>query len=54
MPDGGNLTVKSYVDNSLINIDISDSGVGISQEYKEKIYYQQVTIRYKTLELRQL
>jgi two-component system, NtrC family, sensor kinase len=38
MPDGGKLSIKSYIQNNLIRIDISDSGVGISQENKEKIF----------------
>jgi two-component system NtrC family sensor kinase len=38
MPDGGHLSVKSYVENNSIRIDISDTGVGISQENMEKIF----------------
>jgi signal transduction histidine kinase len=38
MPDGGVLTVKSYIDNSAIKIDICDTGEGISSENKEKIF----------------
>ena len=38
MPDGGMLNVKSYIENDSIRINISDTGVGISQENKEKIF----------------
>ena len=38
MPDGGLLSVKSYVENNSIRIDISDTGVGISEENMEKIF----------------
>ena len=38
MPDGGLLIVRSYTDNSFIRIDITDSGMGISPENKEKIF----------------
>jgi two-component system NtrC family sensor kinase len=38
MPDGGELKVRSYVENSAIKIDIIDTGVGISPENKEKIF----------------
>jgi len=38
MPDGGLLSVKSYLDNRTIKIDISDTGEGISAENKEKIF----------------
>jgi signal transduction histidine kinase len=38
MPDGGILTVKSYVENNSIRIDISDTGVGISEENMQKIF----------------
>jgi signal transduction histidine kinase len=38
MPDGGVLSVKSYIDNSAIKIDICDTGEGISSENKEKIF----------------
>jgi two-component system NtrC family sensor kinase len=38
MPDGGELKVKSYVENNAIKIDIIDTGVGISQEIREKIF----------------
>ena len=39
MPDGGLLKVRSCVDNSsFIQIDITDTGMGISPENKEKIF----------------
>lgn len=38
MPDGGFLSVKSYVENNSIRIDINDTGVGISHENMEKIF----------------
>jgi two-component system NtrC family sensor kinase len=38
MPDGGVLTVKSYIDNCALKIDISDTGEGISPENKDKIF----------------
>jgi signal transduction histidine kinase len=38
MPDGGSLTVKSYVDDGQIRIDVGDSGVGIPPENLDKIF----------------
>ena len=38
MPDGGILSVKSFVENNNIRIDISDTGVGISEENMQKIF----------------
>ena len=38
MPDGGILNVKSAIENSSIRIDISDTGTGITEENKEKIF----------------
>ena len=38
MPDGGVLFVQSRVEGKWIRIDIRDSGVGISEENKEKIF----------------
>jgi two-component system, NtrC family, sensor kinase len=38
MPDGGILSVKSYIEDHNIRIDISDTGVGIAPENVEKIF----------------
>ena len=38
MPDGGALSVVSYVDNSSIRVDISDTGVGIPEENMDMIF----------------
>ena len=38
MPDGGTLTVKTGVENVMIRIDISDTGVGIKPENLSKIF----------------
>lgn len=38
MPDGGTLSVKSYIENNSIRIDIADTGTGISADNREKIF----------------
>jgi len=38
MPDGGTLTVKTGVENGMIRIDITDTGVGINPENLSKIF----------------
>jgi two-component system NtrC family sensor kinase len=38
MPDGGKLSIVSYVEDSSIRIDISDTGVGISEENMDKVF----------------
>ncbi|CDF79905.1 histidine kinase [Formosa agariphila KMM 3901] len=37
-PEGGNITLKITTDSKYIYIDINDSGVGISDEFKTKIF----------------
>lgn len=38
MPDAGALTVKSYVENNLLKIDVNDTGAGIPPEILDKIF----------------
>jgi two-component system NtrC family sensor kinase len=38
MPDGGILTVRSYIDNGVVKIEVSDTGVGIPAENLDKIF----------------
>ncbi|MCX8057368.1 MAG: ATP-binding protein [Ignavibacteria bacterium] len=38
MPEGGKLTVKVYCTDSFVNVDISDTGVGIPKEHLNKIF----------------
>ncbi|MPN60317.1 Sensor histidine kinase RcsC [bioreactor metagenome] len=36
--EGGNLTIKIYENNNFIHIEISDTGIGIDNKIKTKIY----------------
>lgn len=38
MPDGGTLTVKSFVNDGKVKIDVTDSGVGIPQDNLDKVF----------------
>ena len=38
MPDGGHLRVSTYVSGGLLGIDITDDGVGISEDHMNKIF----------------
>jgi two-component system NtrC family sensor kinase len=38
MPEGGNLTVKTMTKGGRIHIELSDTGVGIKEEYLEKVF----------------
>ncbi|MFH1824560.1 MAG: ATP-binding protein [Candidatus Firestonebacteria bacterium] len=37
MPDGGNVDIKTYVAENFINIEVSDTGIGIKDEYLDKV-----------------
>ncbi|MBW1849603.1 MAG: hypothetical protein JRJ27_21340 [Deltaproteobacteria bacterium] len=38
MPEGGTLTVKTSTEKDNVKIEISDTGTGIKDEYKDKIF----------------
>jgi PAS domain S-box-containing protein len=47
MPDGGNLTIKAFHDNSSLNVTVSDTGVGIPDEVKSKLFQPLMTTKSK-------
>ena len=44
-PNGGNLTIKVFHDDSGINITISDTGDGIPDEIKPKLFHPLMTTK---------
>jgi two-component system NtrC family sensor kinase len=38
MPDGGKMSIKSYVENRSLKIDVADTGTGIPKENLEKVF----------------
>jgi len=47
MPDGGNLSIKAFRDTSSINVTVSDTGVGIPDEIKPKLFQPLMTTKAK-------
>ena len=47
MPNGGNLTVSAYPKDKKIEITIEDTGVGISEEIKPKLFTPMLTTKSK-------
>ncbi len=47
MPDGGNLTIKAFHENNSVNVTISDTGVGIPDEVKPKLFQPLMTTKSK-------
>lgn len=45
MPNGGNLTVKAFQKNNHINVTVSDTGVGIPDEIKPKLFQPLMTTK---------
>ncbi len=38
MPEGGELTLKTYLEGNTIGLEVSDTGIGMSREVKEKLF----------------
>ncbi len=47
MPDGGNLTIKAFHNHNSVNVTISDTGVGIPDEIKPKLFQPLMTTKSK-------
>jgi PAS domain S-box-containing protein len=47
MPNGGNLTIKVFRENGSINVTVSDTGVGIPDEVKPKLFQPLMTTKSK-------
>ncbi len=47
MPDGGQLTIEGYRQEDSINLSIADTGVGISEEVKAKVFTPMFTTKAK-------
>jgi signal transduction histidine kinase len=47
MPNGGNLTVKAFQENTNISITVTDNGVGIPDEIKPKLFQPLMTTKSK-------
>ena len=47
MPNGGNLSIKAFHDDSGINVTVSDTGVGIPDEIKPKLFQPLMTTKAK-------
>jgi signal transduction histidine kinase len=47
MPGGGKLSIKSYQENQTVNILVSDTGVGIPEAMKSKIFQPLMTTKSK-------
>ena len=47
MPSGGNLTVRAFREDSKVNVTVSDTGVGIPDEVKPKIFQPLMTTKSK-------
>ncbi len=38
MPEGGELTLKTYLEGNAVGLEVSDTGIGMSKEVKEKLF----------------
>ncbi len=47
MPDGGSLTIKAFQENNNVNLTVSDTGVGIPDEVKPKLFQPLMTTKSK-------
>jgi len=47
MPNGGNLTIKAFQDKGEVNVTVSDTGVGIPDEIKPKLFQPLMTTKSK-------
>jgi signal transduction histidine kinase len=47
MPDGGKLTVQAYREKTAVVITVQDTGVGISEDAKEKLFTPLFTTKAK-------
>lgn len=44
-PKGGSINISAHTENEMIQIDVADSGVGIEEKVKDKLFAQSITTR---------